>query len=375
MPDLQLIFIIVILAAGVLFAFKLILASQIKTLKDQSEGEETKVLMEWLKDMKGSVEKNSDVLERQLKSQTDTLTGQLKSQRHELFEQTKQMWKKLDESREVIGRVQKELGGLQEFSKDMKDLSNVLKSPKLRGGLGEQMLYEILTNYLPVDLFKTQYKFKSGDTCDAVIFTDKGMIPIDSKFPLENFKLMLTHDNELEREKAKKVFIGDVKKRIDEIATKYILPSEGTTDQAVMYIPSENVYYELVVNTPQIDEYSKQKNVVLASPNTIAYFLKVILVAYQQHELEKHAGEILKSLSGIKMEARKFGDDLGVLDRHISNAYKAMESVGSKYQKLFGRIESVQVLESPLAERAAHVDAQTAPTAPAIEQKQPRLIE
>jgi DNA recombination protein RmuC len=232
----------------------------------------------------------------------------------------------------------------------MKDLSNVLKSPKLRGGLGEQFLYEILANSLPNEMYKTQFKFKDGNICDAVVISEKGMIPIDSKFPMENFKLMITSEADDLRERAKKAFINDVKKRIDEISSKYILPSEGTMEQAVMYIPSENVAYELLVNTPEIEEYCKKKNVVMASPNTLAYFLKVLLVAYQQHELEKHASKILKALAGIKIEAEKFGEELGVLERHISNSYKSMDGIKGKFGKLFGKIESVQSIEEQFEE-------------------------
>jgi DNA recombination protein RmuC len=297
---------------------------------------EDDVLTKWLTEMKGSVDKIPNEIERHLKDQKDTLDRQ-----------TKLIWERLDASSEVVRAVQKQLGGLQEFGTDMKDLSNILKSPKLRGGLGEQFLYEILENFLPKDLFKTQYKFKNGDTCDAAVFTDKGIIPIDSKFPMENFKAMLTAQTQEERDRFKKVFSSDVKKRIDEISSKYILPEEGTTGQAIMYIPSENVYYELIVNTPEIEDYCHKKNIIMASPNTLSYFLKVLLVAYQQHELEKHAGEILKALGGIKIEAEKFNEDLGVLERHITNSYKSMDGVKNRFGKLFGKIESVQSIEEP----------------------------
>jgi DNA recombination protein RmuC len=259
--------------------------------------------------------------------------------------QTKLIWERLDNAKDVIQAVSKQLGGIQEFGQDMKDLSNVLKSPKMRGGLGEQFLYDILANSLPADMYKTQYKFKDGSICDTVVLTDKGIIPIDSKFPLENFKLMQTAENEDLRGRAKKAFIGDVKKRIDEIAGKYILPDQGTTSQAVMYIPSETVYYELIVNTPEIEEYSKVKNVVMASPNTLSYFLKVLLVAYQQHELEKNVNVILKSLAGLKVESEKFYEDLSVLERHISNAYKSMDGVKTRYTKLHNRLDGMQVIE------------------------------
>lgn len=325
--------------------------SQTKKLKDEltKDDAQNNVLMEWLKSMKvdvsSSIDKNSQVLETQLAQQRETLDNQMKNQREAINQQTKLIWERLDNTKEVIQGVQKQLGGIQEFGQDMKDLSNVLKSPKLRGGLGEQFLYDILGNSLPADMFKTQYKFKDGSICDTVVLTDKGIIPIDSKFPLENFKAMQTAENEDARSRAKKVFISDVKKRIDEIAGKYILPEQGTTSQAVMYIPSETVYYELIVNTPEIEEYSKNKNVVMASPNTLSYFLKVLLVGYQQHELEKNVSVILKSLAGLKVESEKFFEDLNILERHISNAYKSMDGVKNRYTKLHGRLDSMQVIE------------------------------
>jgi DNA recombination protein RmuC len=339
--------IIIILALGALGAISYYLVSQIKKIKEDLKGDESNVLMQWLKEMKGSVDKNSEILEKQLKDQRETLDTQMRGHREAMNQQTKMIWERMDTSAEVIRSVQKQLGGIQEFGNDMKDLSNILKSPKLRGGLGEQFLYEILENFLPNDLFKTQYKFKDGSVCDAVVFTDKGIIPIDSKFPMENFKAMLTAQTQEERDRFKKVFVSDVKKRIDEISSKYLLPEEKTTSQAIMYIPSENVYYELIVNTPEIEDYSKRKNIVMASPNTLAYFLKVLLVGYQQHELEKHAHEILEALGGIKIEAEKFNDELGVLERHISNTYKSMDTVKGRYGKLFGKIENVQDIENP----------------------------
>jgi DNA recombination protein RmuC len=334
------IIIAIIFVAGIIY-----FTTQIKNLKGELKNDDSAVLMEWLKEMRSSVEKNAEVLERQLKESRETIDSQMKGQREAINQQTKLIWERLDKSGDVIREVQKQLGGINEFGRDMKDLSNVLKSPKLRGGLGEQFLYEILANVLPVGMYKTQFKFKDGNVCDAVILTDKGVIPIDSKFPMENFKLMQVADTDELRDRAKRVFISDVKKRIDEIATKYILPAEGTMEQAVMYIPSENVAYELLVNTPEIEEYCKKKSVVMASPNTLAYFLKVLLVAYQQHELEKHASKILKALAGIKIEAQKFNDELGVLERHISNSHKSMDGVKGRFDKLFGKIESVQSIE------------------------------
>jgi len=179
-----LIFLVLGAAGIIIFAF----SSQIKKLKeDIKNDDDDKILMEWLKDMKGSVD-------ARLKDQNQTLQDQLGSQRKATTEQTKLIWERLENSSKVIQQVQKELGGISEFGRDMKDLSNILKSPKLRGGLGEQFLYEILANSLPKELFKTQYKFKDGAVCDAVVITEKGMIAIDSKFSMENFKEMVTQE-------------------------------------------------------------------------------------------------------------------------------------------------------------------------------------
>jgi len=352
---------ILIVTVLILSAFGLItyfLLNQLKSLKKDLKSDEDTVLTQWLKEMKQSMDRNTDTLQTQLNAQRKTLDEELKNQREAVSHQTKVLWERLENTAEIIGRVQKNLGGLNELGKDMKDLNNILKSPKLRGGLGEQFLYEILESALPHDLFKTQYKFKSGAVCDAAVFTDKGIIPIDSKFPMENFKEMLMADSDGARKSLKKKFIRDVKKRIDEISDKYILPEEDTTEQAVMYIPSENVFYELIVHSPSIEEYAKRKNVVMTSPNTLSYFLKVILVAYQQYELEKNAKSIIKALGGIKVEAIKFGNDLETLSRHITNSYKNMEKVASSFTGLFGRIERVQSIEgAPSPEELVAGDA------------------
>ncbi len=300
--------------------------------------------MEWLKDMRSSVE-------GQLKDQRETLNTQLRQQQEAMSKQTKVIWERLDNASKVIGDVQKHLGGLQEFGKDMKDLSNILKSPKLRGNLGERFLYEILENFLPKSLYKTQYKFRDGAVCDAVLVTDNGMIPVDSKFPMENFEAMLKAESEDAREKYNREFLKDVKRRVDEISSKYILPEEGTTDQAIMYIPSESVYYEAVVRTSGIEEYAQRKGVLITSPNTFTSFVNIIVIGYQQNELAEHATEILKALSGIKVEAEKFDEELSVLDGHVTRTSKSMDNVKSRFGKLFGKIEGAQVLKEPEQKR------------------------
>lgn len=336
--DLPTLFLILAALAVVTY----IVLTQLKSLKETlGKKDEDNVLIEWLKDMKSTVDKNSDVLEKQLSNQRLGLEDRLKQQTERMDKQTKMIWERLTEAQKVIGDVNKQIGGIQEFGKDIKDLSNVLKSPKLRGGLGEQFLNELLANALPHDMFKVQYEFKDGSKCDAAIMTEKGIIPIDSKFSMENFKAMVEAEREDTRERHKREFLRDVKKRIDEIANKYLKPDEGTTDFALMYVPSETVYYELIVNNSDIEDYSQRKNIFITSPNTLFSKLKIFLAAYQQFELQKHTVDIIKALASIKIEAEKFDGDLGILEKHISNASKAAENVRGKYTKLFGKIDNV----------------------------------
>jgi len=146
------IFLLIVIFLIGLAAVVLFMLAQLKKIKEDIKGSSDTALLEWLKNMQGSVQKNADVLERELKEQRQTLDTQMRSQREAMNQQTKLIWERLDNSSEVIRNVQKQLGGIEEFGKDMKDLSNILKSPKLRGGLGEQFLYDILQNFLPKEI-------------------------------------------------------------------------------------------------------------------------------------------------------------------------------------------------------------------------------
>src|SRR3989304_5055932 len=184
MSQTQLILIIALLIGAAVILLGYIITSQIRVFKkEMGEKELGAGIIEWLKNNQQSFER------------------QLQGQREEISKQTKMIGDRLDNAAKVIADVQKNIGGLEEFGKDMKDLSNVLKSPKLRGGLGEQLLYEILENFLPKDLYKIQYKFRDGALCDAVITLEKGIIPIDSKFSMENFQGMLSAESETDRDK------------------------------------------------------------------------------------------------------------------------------------------------------------------------------
>ena len=177
-------------------------------------------------------------------------------------------------------KMQKELGLLQEIGRDMKGLQEVMQSPKLRGNLGEQVMKDLLEEIIPKERINSQYTFEGGETVDAILKTEQGLIPIDSKYSLESFRMMQkTVDNE--KQQWVKKFKRDIRFHIDSIAKKYIRPNEGTVDFAVMYLPSESVYYEILINSSDVLEYSYQKRVYLVSPNTFYYFLKVIMIGLE----------------------------------------------------------------------------------------------
>ena len=297
-------------------------------LRPKKEDETQKVLLEWLKEMRGSLDQNLSNVQRQLQSQSADLN------------------RRLDNAARVIGGVQKELGEMSELGKRMKDLQEFLQSPKLRGGVGEKVLTDTLRQTLPHNQFATQYSFRDGSIVDAIIKTDQGIIPVDSKFPMENFKKMVQANSEEEKESFRRLFVRDVKKHIDEISKKYILPAEGTINFALMYIPSEAVYYEVAVQNEELDEYAYRRKVTFVSPNTFAYFLKILLLGLQEKKVAESARQILEVLDSIRQNSEKFGESLSVLSTHITHAKNAMDKVSSEYQTLLGRIEAVKLLRS-----------------------------
>lgn len=252
---------------------------------------------------------------------------------------------RLDNAAKVIANVSKELGQVQEMSRGMRDLQNFLKSPKLRGNIGEQVLQELLSQHFPQALFDMQYKFPDGEIVDAVLKTDNGIICIDSKFPLENFDKMLNTEVESESDAFRKLFSRDVKKHIKDIARKYILPEQGTVNFAVMYVPSEAVYYEIIRDNTDVAGTAAENKVLLASPNGFYYFLKVILTGMQGKRIEEQAQKMLSTMEAIAKDANKFSDTLGVLNTHMSNARGALDRVNSDYTRLSGRIEQVNLLK------------------------------
>ena len=232
---------------------------------------------------------------------------------------------------------------MSEIGRGMKELQDFLRSPKLRGNIGEQVLKELLAEFLPKESFNLQYTFKSGEKVDAAIKTSGGIIPVDSKFPMENFRKMSKAETDSEKKIFEKEFERDVKSHIDAISRKYILTEEGTIDYALMYIPSESVYYE-VANNQNLFDYAGDKRVLPVSPTTFYAYLRAILMSFEGQKIEAQAKQILISLRAIQKDYSKVEDNMNVLQKHLNNAYNMMGTVLNSFSQLGHKISSTQTL-------------------------------
>lgn len=261
-----------------------------------------------------------------------------------LSESSKQLNERLDKSSSVIGNLQKELGKMGEIGSKIENLDKILRAPKGRGSMGEESLEEILRSIFPANLWERQFAIDKAGVVDAVVKTSNGIIPIDAKFPLENFERLVHAEDEESRAESKKAFARDMKKRIDETA-KYIRPEQGTVAFSILFLPNENIYYEAAIRSGAIVEYAKSKNVLLTGPNTMLYVLQTIFQAYQSQNFAKQAQEALSQLTGVKEQAGRLDEAISVVGKHLGNANARLTDVQTENQKLQTQIEKVSTLD------------------------------
>lgn len=285
--------------------------------------------------------KLSDLTEKQKPS--GELLEYLRTTNFRLDEQGRSFNQRLDNAAKIIGDVQKNIGEFSEIGRGMKELQDFLRSPKLRGNIGEQVLKELLGQFLPKESFNLQYTFKSGEKVDAAIKTSAGIIPVDSKFPLENFRKLSGAKTDEEKKLFDREFTRDVRRHIDDISKKYILTEEGTIDYALMYVPSESVYYE-IVNNQDLFDYSQKQRVLPVSPTTFYAYLRAILMSFEGQKIEAKAREILASLRAIQKDYTKVEDNLSVLQKHLTNAFNMLGNVYSSFTQLGQKITNTNSL-------------------------------
>lgn len=266
------------------------------------------------------------------------------------------MDQRLDHTARVVQDVGEKLARLDEASKrifeigqEIGELQNILRAPKFRGQLGELFLEELLKQVLPPKYYALQHAFSDGQKVDAVIILKAGLVPVDAKFPLENFRALQAAP-EAEQAALRRVFLRDVRKHIDAISAKYIRPAEGTLDFALMYVPAENVYYEIVLRgdgDADLLPYALQKRVIPVSPYSFYAYLQTILLGLKGLQIEERAREMLDQLSGVRHELDTLQDEFETLGTHLDNAQKRFGVVASRLLRI---VDQVKRLESGAGE-------------------------
>lgn len=241
-----------------------------------------------------------------------------------------------------VGELSGQARQLADLSKSVHGLENVLLAPKLRGGFGEAQLENLLSRVFPREYYEMQYHFPgSGDIADAVLKFPQGMVAVDSKFSLENFRRISAAEGEDAKKVARRDFLKDVKKRVDEIASKYIRPAEGTLPFALMYVPAENVYYESMLrdDADELYDHCMQRRVFPVSPNSLYAYLQTIVVGLNSLRISQRAESILQEIASLQLEMEKFSDNYDKLGTHLRNAGKSYDDGTRVFDKVESRLE------------------------------------
>ncbi|MGH2373425.1 MAG: DNA recombination protein RmuC [bacterium] len=257
------------------------------------------------------------------------------------------------ETSELVMTVREKLGGLEkaadrilDVGKDLTSLQEILQAPKLRGGLGELLLENLLRDRLPDGQFQMNYRFSNGTVVDAVIRVGERLVPVDSKFPLEGFRAILNSTSDDERGKARRDFLRQVQVHIKAIAEKYVLPGEGTYDFALMYVPAENIYYEMVVRGNEdggLYPLAMERRVIPVSPTTFYAYLAALVYGLKGLQVEKQAALIREGLGHLAMDIERVREPLAKLGEQVRRAQinhdqarRALERFGDRLGALSG---------------------------------------
>jgi len=305
-----------------------------------------------------AINNNTKTANQQLGQLTYQMEQRLSGLERSMRDTTGQVNTRLDNAVRVIRDVSATMGELSkssqqifEVGKNIASLQEILRAPKLRGVVGELFLGNLLDQVVPEN-YELQHHFQSGETVDAVIRLGPKLVPIDAKFPLENFQ-RLTAAGDAERKPLRRRFIADVKKHVDAIAGKYIVPDEGTYDFALMYIPAENVYYETIIKDDPDEEnvsaYAVSRRVIPVSPNSLYAYLQAIVLGLRGLQIEKRAEEILSHLSRLQGDFGRFRDDFDTVGTHLKNAHNKYDDALKRLGQLEGKLE----ISSALAEQGS----------------------
>ena len=338
--EIDIISLLVIICVGLVVGL-FVLNSKVSELKNKSSVDMLKTdVVELGRSIQQLSVSVSDKLERSNQAVSTSVQKQL-SESSKLVSDVTQRLAKLDETNRRVVDVATEL----------KTLQNVLSNPKQRGVFGEFYLESVLDNVLPPSQFKMQYAFKDGEIVDAAIFLDKGkVLPVDSKFSLENYNRMIEAEDKVQRDALLAKVKADLKGRIDETA-KYIRPQEGTMDFAFMFIPSESLYYDLLINnvgtggsSRDLIEYAfRDKRVIIVSPTSFLAYLQTVLQGLRSLQIEEQARDIQVRVGLLGVHIKKFdellnkmGKSLSTTVNHYNNSYKELAKIDKDVVKISG---------------------------------------
>lgn len=300
------------------------------------------------------------LLQQQLQELTRTMDARMgesnkaiqESVRSQLTESTR-IVREVTEGLTKLGETNRQVVG---FAEQLKQLQDVLKNPKQRGVLGEYYLESVLQNVLPPGSFKMQYAFENGEIVDAAVFVKDKVIPVDSKFSLENYNRYIEAKDPLEKEQLERAFVNDLKMRIQETA-KYIRPTERTTDFAFMFIPSEGIYYELLSNSVGggeenlIQRSAGKYKVIIVSPTSFLAYLQTVLQGLKAMEIEEKAENIIKNVEKLGTHIAKYedyyqklGNTLATTVNHYNAGYKELGKIDKDVTRITGESVGVDTL-------------------------------
>lgn len=311
----------------------------------------------------GQLQAVTSHMQASLASVTADLGSRLDSINRQVTEQLNQGTNVMNANSEAIGKniaavqitfagLQKQVGEMTEQARQLSDVSravtaieHVLRAPKLRGNFGEEQLENLLGLVFSKQQYELQHRFSSGETVDAILLLPLGYVAVDAKFPLENFRRIAESESEDEKRVLRRDFLRDVRKRVDEIASRYIRPAEGTLPFALMYVPAENVYYEAVIRNEdepfQLYRYCLEKRVIPVSPNSFYAYLQTIMVGLKGMQVSQRAETIVREIESLKIELEKFSKAYDTVGTHIKNATAKLEESSRLLNKVELRVEGL----------------------------------
>ncbi|MBI3998495.1 MAG: DNA recombination protein RmuC [Armatimonadetes bacterium] len=380
---------VVMLAVAILIAAAIVVAAILAARRREHADPGLVVMQQQVDALRAQVGQSLDATARALAERTEALQTQLNTRLEEVTRTVNQrlaestttlqqvnesLGQRLDVNLQMVGQRFSETAGMVttvheklkeleeaasrifEVGRDLTSLQEILKPPKLRGGLGELLLENLLRDRLPEGQFEMQYKFSNGTIVDAVIRLGDRMVPVDSKFPLEGFHAILDAASEEERGKARRDFLRQVQGHVKTIGDKYILPAEGTYDFALMYIPAENIYYEVVVRGDEsggLYTFAMERRVIPVSPTTFYAYLAALVYGLKGLQVEKQAAQIRQGLAQLAMDFEKVRDPLGKLGDKIRLAQQNYDQARRSLDRFADRLGALSGVPLPEAEPQA----------------------